>query len=216
MKQRREIILLAVLVLVGIGIWWSYFRGDKPVVTADVNILTQSFQKIVVDNPEIRTGEIERTRKAEYKSNGRNIFHADLTPLIPGPAGSAARGHGAAPPVFVPKTPCGVEKGPCPEPPKPPPPPPTLPVKFFGFGSSQGGPIRRAFFTNGEDVYIVDEGQLLLNRFRILKVGNASLEFEEVSTGRRGSAPLEEQPGAASPQSSSGSTPFPGSSGPVG
>jgi hypothetical protein len=46
---------------------------------------------------------------------------------------------------------------------------------------------------DGEDVYIVAEGEVLLNRYRILKVGNASLEFEELSSGRRGTAPLEEQ-----------------------
>src|SRR2546423_4812632 len=47
--------------------------------------------------------------------------------------------------------------------------------------------------TDGEEVYVVAEGELLLNRFRILKVGNANLEFEEVSSGRRGTALLEEQ-----------------------
>jgi len=33
----------------------------------------------------------------------------------------------------------------------------------------------------------------LLNRFRILRIGNANLEYEEVSTGLRGTAILEEQ-----------------------
>jgi hypothetical protein len=32
-----------------------------------------------------------------------------------------------------------------------------------------------------------------MNRFRILRVGNASVDFEEISSGRRGTAPLEEQ-----------------------
>jgi len=66
-------------------------------------------------------------------------------------------------------------------------------MHFFGYGTVPNGTARRAFFTDGEDVYIVSEGEVLLNRFRILKVHNASLEFEEVSSGRRGTANLEEQ-----------------------
>jgi hypothetical protein len=68
-----------------------------------------------------------------------------------------------------------------------------LPVKFFGYGTVPNGSGRRAFFTDGEDIYIVAEGELLLNRFRILKIGNANLEYEEVSSGLRGTANLEEQ-----------------------
>ena len=84
-----------------------------------------------------------------------------------------------------------------PQSPPPPPPPPTLPVKFFGYGSVPLGGTRRAFFTDGDEVHIVGEGETLLGRYRILKIGNVNLEFEEISTGQRGSAALEEQgPGA--------------------
>jgi len=68
-----------------------------------------------------------------------------------------------------------------------------LPVKFFGFGTVPNGTSRRAFLTDGENVYVVAEGEILLNRFRILKIGNANLEYEEVSSGLRGTANLEEQ-----------------------
>jgi hypothetical protein len=34
-----------------------------------------------------------------------------------------------------------------------------------------------------------------MNRFRILKIGNTNLEYEELSTGLRGTAPLEDQGG---------------------
>jgi hypothetical protein len=69
----------------------------------------------------------------------------------------------------------------------------SLPVKFFGFGTVPNGTVRLAFFTNGDDIYVVAEGELLLNRFRILRIGNANLEYEELSSGLRGTAPLEEQ-----------------------
>jgi hypothetical protein len=89
------------------------------------------------------------------------------------------------------------------EPPTPPPPPEPpkvspLPVKFFGFGTVPNGTKRLAFFTNGEDVLVLGEGEVLLNRFRILRIGNSSVEYEEISNGLRGTTPLEEQ--AAPPQ----------------
>jgi hypothetical protein len=55
------------------------------------------------------------------------------------------------------------------------------------------GTARRAFITDGEDIYIVTEGDTLLGRYRILKVGNLDLEFQEISSGLPGKAPLEEQ-----------------------
>jgi len=66
-------------------------------------------------------------------------------------------------------------------------------VKFFGYGTVPAGAPRRAFLSDGEQIYIVTEGETLLGRFRILKIGNANLEFEEISTGQRGIAALEEQ-----------------------
>ncbi len=74
-------------------------------------------------------------------------------------------------------------------------PPPSLPanMKFFGYGTVPNGTSKRAFLSDGEEVYIVGEGDTLLGRFRILRIGNASLEFEEMGSGRRNSASLAEQ-----------------------
>ena len=70
----------------------------------------------------------------------------------------------------------------------PPPPPPSLPanVKFFGYGTVPNGTAKRAFLSDGEQVIIVGEGETLLGKYRILKIGNANLDFEEIATGRRG------------------------------
>jgi hypothetical protein len=38
----------------------------------------------------------------------------------------------------------------------------------------------------------VSEGDTLLGRYRILKVGNSNLEFQEISSGLPGTMPLEE------------------------
>jgi len=165
MKQTKQLAALVVLLLTAGVIWFLYFDRDKPIVTADAGSAAQNYQ-FSVENPQLHTDRLKRARETEYKSTGRNIFSA--TQVVT-PESSGA--------TLVP----------------PPPPPPTLPLKFFGYGTVPYGSARRAFFTDGEEVYVVAEGELLLNRFRILKVGNASLEFEEVSSGRRGTAILEEQ-----------------------
>lgn len=179
MKNKRQLAVLAVLVVVAGLIWFNYFEGGKTSVTVDVSAEAQNVPLLQVENPQLHFPGVERARKTEYKSAGRNIFSA------------------VAPPPLVPKQDKITLKpdwsGPRQEPPKPPPPPPVLPVKFFGFGIVPNGTARIAFFTDGEEIYTVGEGEILLKRFRILKIGNASLEFEEISTGLHGTAKLEDQ-----------------------
>ena len=175
MKQKKQVAVLAVLLLIAGGIWFLYFDRDKPIVTADAGSAAKNYQLLSVENPSLHKEGVERARKTEYRSSGRNIFSRELPP---------------PPPPLHPK----------PDP-KPPILPPIkvepkvapLPVKFFGFGTVPNGTKRIAFFSDGEEVYVVAEGELLLNRFRILRIGNANLEYEEVSSGLRGTANLEEQ-----------------------
>jgi hypothetical protein len=43
---------------------------------------------------------------------------------------------------------------------------------------------RLAFFLDGEEVLVVEEGSVFLNRFRLDKIGNDSADVEEISSGR--------------------------------
>src|SRR5882762_2220017 len=176
MKQKKQFAVLVVLLLIASAIWFFYFDHDKSVVTADAKSAVHNYKLLSVDNPQLHTEGVERARKTEYKSRGRNIFSRELPP--------------PPPPTVQPKKP--EPSGPKPDVPPPPPPPPTIPLKFFANGT-----VRLAFFSDGQDIYVVAEGELLLNRFRILMIGNANLEFEEISTGLRGIANLDEQ---AAPQ----------------
>jgi hypothetical protein len=183
-KNKKQLAVLSVLVVIAGFIWFNYFAGDKTSVTTDVGAATQNVPLLQVENPQLHLPAVDRARKTEYRSAGRNIFSA------------------VAPPPLVVKQertkPKPEPSGPRPDPPLPPPPPPVLPVKFFGFGVVPNGTARLAFFTDGEEIYVVGEGEILLKRFRILKIGNASLEFEELSSGLHGTAPLQEQ-GAGGP-----------------
>ncbi len=183
MKQKKQLAVLVVLLLIAGVIWFFYFDHDKPIVAAATGSAAQNPQLLSVDNPSLHKDAVDKARKTEYKSGGRNIFSRELPP----------------PPVPPPHVPG-------PNDPKPPIVPPVkitptvtpLPVKFFGYGTIPNGTARLAFFSDGEDVYVVKEGELLMNRFRILKIGIANLEYEEISSGLRGTAILEDQGGPPS------------------
>jgi hypothetical protein len=174
MNQKSQIAVLIALLVVAPLVW--YLRPANPAVIEDTATFVQNYPPLAVDNPQLHWWKLEASRKSEYKSNGRNIFNA-VTPL----------------PTHPSPKPKPVDQNSAPQSPPPAPPPPTLPVKFFGYGTVPQGGSRRAFFTDGDEVHITGEGETLLGRYRILKIGNANLEFEEISTGRRGSAVLEEQ-----------------------
>src|SRR5215467_5409914 len=176
MKQKRQIGILFMLIVAAAIVWGWNFR-EKRVVTADASPNLQDPPLVEVTNPHIRMEQIERARSAEYKSSGRNPFSPAAAPA-PRVAQNAENRF----PNY---------DRPQPKTPDPPPPPLTLPpnVKFYGYGGFSGA-SRRAFFTDGEgDPQILGEGDVLLKRFRIRRIGNSSLEFEEISTGRVGTAP---------------------------
>jgi len=186
MKQKNQIIVLVVLVIVAVLIWGFEWRNHTP--AAQTATFIQDYKPLGEDNPGIHWGPLERAQKTEYKSNGRNPFSM----IAPPTPEEVAKRNDAAKLTSTPQIPIAQ-----------PPPAPTeahLPpnLKYFGYGTVPNGTPRRAFFTDGDDVYVVTEGDTLLGRYRILKVGNVNLEFQEISSGLRGTTPLEEQ-GATGP-----------------
>jgi hypothetical protein len=142
----------------------------------------QDYKLLSEENPQIRWDELKRAQETEYKSNGRDPFSTKAPPTKEEQRIADER-----------------NKAPLPTPTLPTPPPlPTtasLPpnLKYFGYGTVPNGTPRRAFITDGDDVYIVSEGETLLGRYRIVKVGNTNLEFQEISSGLPGTTPLDEQ-----------------------
>jgi hypothetical protein len=182
MKQKKELAVLVVLLVIAGNIWyWFFFReGSGSPTTAAAAV--QNYKPLGVENPEPVTVPLDLARKTEYSSSGRNIFSREIPPKPPTPAeikktqeiqAAQAAQLAAKPPEQQKVAP--------------------LPVKYFGYGVVPSGTSRRAFFTDGENVYIVSEGEILMNRFRILKIGNSNLEYEEIASGLHGTVPLEEE-----------------------
>jgi|GEM_PF-522027 len=177
MKQKKQLIILGVLVVLAALVWFAQ-SGGRPTIPGVVNpgLVAQNYQPLPVENPELHWGGIGRAQKTEYKSNGRNPFSFQAAPVAPDPATVAAK---TKPPRRL--------VGPQPLAPEPKPQPPTWPgnVSFFGYGTVPNGTARRAFLTVDGEVQVVGEGDTLLGRYRIVQVGNGNLEFQDISTGLR-------------------------------
>jgi len=63
------------------------------------------------------------------------------------------------------------------EPPKPVAPP--IPLKFYGFVDQTKNGTKRAFFLDGEDIIVAAEGQLIKNRYKIVRIGINSAVVED-------------------------------------
>lgn len=178
MKQGKQLLILLVLVAVAAGVW--YFRTRESRVVASNGILTvQNLKLLDMDDIGVHWDVLNRARSAEYHGSGRNPFSAEAP---------VARVNASKPAASRPNI------GPAPPAPAPPVQWPAN-LQFFGYGTVPNSPLRRAFIRDGEDVYIFGEGDTVLGRYRIVKINNTNLEFEELSTGRRASTPLIEEQG---------------------
>ena len=68
-------------------------------------------------------------------------------------------------------------------------PPPPINLKFFGF-ASKPGEAKRIFLSQGEDVFIAGEGDIVNRRYRVLHISPAAVDIEDVLNNNRQSIPL--------------------------
>jgi hypothetical protein len=124
-------------------------------------------------DPTLDLRMLAETEQTKYTGSGRNIFVAQVE--IPKPLASAIKPEDL--------TPVG------PPAPPPPPPPPPINLKFFGFANKPGEP-RKAFLSQGDDVFIAVEGDIVDRRYKVIHIGPTSVEVEDVLYNNRQSIPL--------------------------
>lgn len=112
------------------------------------------------------------TEQTKYAGNGRNIFVAGAD--IPQPLAPGVKDKQKAQQQWTPPT-------------TPPPPPITL--KFFGFASKPGEP-KKIFLSQGEDVFIAAEGDIVNRRYKVLRISPTAVDIEDVLYNNRQSIPL--------------------------
>jgi hypothetical protein len=126
-------------------------------------------------DPTLNFDLLRESEEIKYAGNGRNIFVNWAAP-IPTPIKSGVTD---VPPVAAYT------------PPPPPPPPPPITLKFFGFASKPGEP-KRVFLSQGEDVFIAGEGDIVDRRYRVLHISNSppAVDVEDVLNNHKQSLPL--------------------------
>jgi len=120
-------------------------------------------------DPTLRYDWLKTSEDTKYEGNGRNIFLAQAEAPVQLAAAAAQNKKPEGPPL--------------------PPPPPPINLKFYGFASRAGEP-KKVFLSQGEDVFIAGEGEVVDRRYKVLHISPMSVEIEDMLTNNRQSIPL--------------------------
>lgn len=192
--NRREVIAMVILVVAALAFVSRvvFFKGEAPTTTKAAPTATagkasapaaatpataRSRRRPVLPglrqslDPSLRFDLLKYSEEREYEGGKRNIFQEYVeVAKAPDPA-----------PILP--------KGPAPDP--GPPPPPPIPLKFYGF-ASKPGEARKVFLSNGDEVFVAEEGQIIQRRYKILKITASSVEVEDVLNNQKQVLPLQQ------------------------
>jgi hypothetical protein len=130
----------------------------------------------------IRLDLLENPEAAEQDIGKRNLFQYHQPPPPPPPKPAAAVNMSPQPNPTP--TPAVVQ------PPPPPPPPPPIPLRYQGFATtpSPNGTFT-AFVADDKQTYLVSVGEILMGRYRIVSISDASMVVEDLEQNRRQTLP---------------------------
>ena len=119
-------------------------------------------------DPSLRADLLRASEGPVYGGNGRNIFKVQpdiitRTLLTCAPLGGPSHGLRWCNPI-----------GPPPRPPFPP-----INLTFFGFASKPGEP-KKVFLSQGDDIFIASEGDIVDRRYRIVRINATTVDIEDV------------------------------------
>jgi hypothetical protein len=182
-ENRNKLILaialgLIALVLVG---RWMFVSGGSTAAAPATSTAPTAAPRVAAGggkasaalrslDPTLRYDWLSASEDTKYSGAGRNIF---LAQEIPQPIAPARTDPKNPPPPIV----------------QGPPQPPPINLKFFGF-ANKPGETKKVFLSQGEDVFIAAEGDIIDRRYKILHITPLSVEVEDVLTNNRQSIPL--------------------------
>src|ERR1700690_3593999 len=124
-------------------------------------------------DPTLRFDLLKSSEDTKYEGAGRDVFRVFV--YIPPPVQSVAQ------------TPAQVAAS---QGPPVPPPPPPIDLKFYGFAISKPGESKRIFLSQGEDVFIAKEGDIVDRRYKVVRISPNAVEILDVLSNNRQSIPL--------------------------
>ncbi|MBI4902774.1 MAG: hypothetical protein HY820_04015 [Acidobacteria bacterium] len=142
-------------------------------------------------DPTLRLEVLAKLQKVTLEGGMRSLFEMSTAPpkptgpevskIIPGKKGAAAKEVAELKPAETKAEPST---------PKAPP----IPLKFYGFTTPRAGGAKRAFFLEGEEIYVAAEGETIKKRYKVVRVGVNSVVMEDTQFSQQQTLPLEEPP----------------------
>ena len=186
-ENRNQVIALAILGAIAVAVvayeYWPSSSTAAPTTASTTAAAakpgtrrTSSGRLVPVVEPRLDPtldlNLLSRSEEIKYAGNGRNIFVAGSVPI------EKLKGNGTTD-----KQDAGLRQ--------PPPiqPPPPITLKFFGF-ANRPGETRKVFLSQGEDVFIAAEGDIVDRRYRVLHISPTAVDVEDVINNNRQSLPL--------------------------
>jgi hypothetical protein len=126
-------------------------------------------------DPTLHMDLLAKLKDVKVEGGGRSIFAFGVEPA-PAAAQLGVKEPGK---IQVQAKFIGPKQPPPPPPPPPPPTAPPIPLKFYGFVNQTKAGVKRAFFLDGEDIIMAAEGQMVKNRYKIVRIGVNSAVVED-------------------------------------
>jgi Tfp pilus assembly protein PilO len=120
-------------------------------------------------DPSLRTDLLKGSEEVTYHGSGRDIFHLQAEP-------APETAMKAQDPRILQQEHHG------------PPPNPPIPLKFYGFASENNK--KKIFLSQGEDVFIAKEGDIVKGRYKVLHVNPSTVEIQDVLSNYSQQIPL--------------------------
>jgi hypothetical protein len=144
-------------------------------------------------DPTLRLDLLAKLQKVAAEDKGRSVFDfsepppKDLEPKINPKAAAEAEAKAKA----------EEEAKAAAAPPAPPvkPPPPPINLKYYGFISPANSPTKRAFFLEGDEIYVAGEGDLIKKKYKVVRIGVNSAVVEDTEHQNQQTIALVEQRG---------------------
>jgi hypothetical protein len=136
-------------------------------------------------DPKLRLDLLAKVQAVELAPAERNIFQFGAAPM-PVPVKDPGK--------IIPKSPAQIaqeaaQQAAAAGPPQPPPPPP-ITLKYYGYTAQRGDGEKRAFFLDGDDIFVAAEGELVKRRYKIVRIGLSSAVVEDTQFNSTQTLPL--------------------------
>jgi hypothetical protein len=191
-KDRKVLILIALLILITVTLY-SQWNTGVPRNNSTSAPATQVRKRLsgASDDPEFLFSKL-KDEHLVFDNEKRNLFDFYQPPP---PPPSPAQQQAAAEEQQKPQVVCGDQicQGEetyenCPTDCQPPP-PPDIPLRYIGYLAEEGGPV--VFLTDGKEVFMGRENDVIANKYRILKITDQSVELGYLNANQSRSIPFQ-------------------------